>query len=268
MGVDFLLVGRRGAHCTTWHASAFASRFRILCSYRNFHTVAPRRNAQNDANRQNGYAATESKPGGSITIHVGSIHLGLPRSNLSGQGIPYSDLRVGVPLEIYPNERRVALTPQNAALLLKKGFAQVLVEKSAGLEAQFLDEHYRAAGAVVVDRNELFERSDILLKVRPPVVGQEAELFKENSTLISFIYAAQNKAIIDALAAKKATVFAMEQIPRISRAQVFDALSSMANIAGYKAVLEAANHFGRFLTGQVTAAGLMRVLERSPHAKY
>ncbi|KAL7283379.1 hypothetical protein ACG7TL_002809 [Trametes sanguinea] len=234
MGLDRILVRQRGARCTPWHASAVVSRFRISCSYRNFHIVVPRRNAQGDANSKNGPGSPEAE---------------------NKPGIPYSDLRVGVPLEIYPNERRVALTPHNAALLLKKGFAQVLVEKSAGLEAQFLDEHYRAAGAIVVDRNELFERSDILLKVRPPVVGQEAELFKENSTLISFIYAAQNKAIVDALAAKKATVFAMEQIPRISRAQVFDALSSMANIAGYKAVLEAANHFGRFLTGQVTAAG-------------
>ncbi|KAI8998648.1 PNTB-domain-containing protein [Trametes punicea] len=241
MGLDILLVGQKSARCGTWHASACATRFKISCSYRKFHTVPPRRNAQNDANIKNGSPATESKP-----------------------GIPYSDLRVGVPLEIYPNERRVALTPQNASLLLKKGFAQVLVEKSAGLEAQFVDEQYWAAGAIVVDRNELFQRSDILLKVRPPVVGQEAELVKEGSTLISFIHAAQNKAIVDALAAKKATVFAMEQIPRISRAQVFDALSSMANIAGYKAVLEAANHFGRFLTGQVTAAGK---LTQTPQAR-
>ena len=137
------------------------------------------------------------------------------QSNSSDLGLPYSELRVGVPLEIYPNERRVALTPQNAALLLKKGFAQVLVEKSAGLEAQFLDEHYKAAGAVVVDRTELFERSDILLKVRPPLVGQEAELVKEGGTLISFIQAAQNKPIVEALAARKATVFA-----KIGRAHV------------------------------------------------
>ncbi|KAH9901379.1 PNTB-domain-containing protein [Cubamyces lactineus] len=233
MGLDVLLVGQRGARCHgVLHASAAATRFRISCSYRKFHTAAPRRDAQNEANSKNGSRTTEDKP-----------------------GLPYSELRVGVPLEIYPNERRVALTPQNAALLLKKGFAQVLVEKSAGLEAQFLDEHYKAAGAVVVDRTELFERSDVLLKVRPPLVGQEAELVKEGGTLISFIQAAQNKPIVEALAARKATVFAMEQIPRISRAQVFDALSSMANIAGYKAVLEAANHFGRFLTGQVTAAG-------------
>ena len=142
-------------------------------------------------------------------------------------GIPYSNLSVGVPLEIFPNERRVALTPQNATLLLKKGFGQVLVEKSAGLEAQFLDEQYKAAGATLVDKSELFTRSDILLKVRAPAPGHEAELVKKGSTLISFLYPGQNKATVEALAARKSTVFAMEMIPRISRAQVFDALRSV-----------------------------------------
>ncbi|KIP12232.1 hypothetical protein PHLGIDRAFT_21067 [Phlebiopsis gigantea 11061_1 CR5-6] len=179
----------------------------------------------------------------------------LPARRSARQGTPYSSLTVGVPLEIYPNEHRVALTPQNAGVLLKKGFARVLVEKSAGEQAQFLDEQYRAAGAILVNRDELFSSSDILLKVRPPVFGQEAEQVKEGSTVISFLYPNQNKDIVEALEQRKATAFAMEMIPRISRAQVFDALSSMANIAGYKAVLEAANHFGRFLTGQVTAAG-------------
>ena len=142
-------------------------------------------------------------------------------------GIPYSNLSVGVPLEIFPNERRVALTPQNATLLLKKGFGQVLVEKSAGLEAQFLDEQYKAAGATLVDKSELFTRSDILLKVRAPAPGHEAELVKKGSTLISFLYPGQNKATVEALAARKSTVFAMEMLPRISRAQVFDALRSV-----------------------------------------
>ncbi|KAF9454562.1 PNTB-domain-containing protein [Macrolepiota fuliginosa MF-IS2] len=171
------------------------------------------------------------------------------------RGIPYSSLTVGIPREIFPNERRVSLTPQNAALLRKKGFSQVLVEHNAGVEAQFLDEHYAAAGATLVPRDEIFKQSDILLKVRPPLNGQEAERIREGSTVISFLYPAQNKAIVDTLAGRKTSVFAMDMIPRISRAQVFDALSSMANIAGYKAVLEASNHFGRFLTGQVTAAG-------------
>lgn len=171
------------------------------------------------------------------------------------QGTPYTSLIVGIPREIFPNERRVSLTPQNAALLRKKGFSKILVEHNAGLGAQFLDEHYAAAGAALVPRDELFKQSDILLKVRPPLIGQEVERIREGSSVISFLYPAQNRAIVDTLAQRNVNVFAMDMIPRISRAQVFDALSSMANIAGYKAVLEASNHFGRFLTGQVTAAG-------------
>ncbi|KDQ60983.1 hypothetical protein JAAARDRAFT_709459 [Jaapia argillacea MUCL 33604] len=171
-------------------------------------------------------------------------------------GTPYSSLTVGAPLEIYPNERRVSITPQNAALLLKKGFSKVLVESGAGTHAQFLDEQYKAAGATLVTRDEVYN-SDILLKVRPPLVGKEKETerLKEGSTIISFLYPAQNKEVVDELAKRKVSAFAMDLIPRISRAQGFDALSSMANIAGYKAVLEASNHFGRYMTGQVTAAG-------------
>lgn len=129
-----------------------------------------------------------------------------------------------MPLEIYPHEHRVALTPQNAGVLLKKGFARVLVEKTAGAQAQFPDEQYRAAGAILVDRDELLTASDILLKVRPPLFGHEAEKVKEGATVISFLYPNQNKEIVEALEARKATAFAMEMIPRISRAQVFDAL--------------------------------------------
>ncbi|GBE82186.1 PNTB-domain-containing protein [Sparassis crispa] len=208
--------------------------WRVSCSLRHYHATACVWNAQRPRVTTEGVNAAKQE----TTV-----------------GIPYSELTVGVPLEVYPNEHRVALTPQNAALLLKKGFSQVLVEKSAGSRAQFLDEQYRAAGATIVDREHVLKTSDILLKVRPPVLGQEAEQVKEGGTVISFLYPGQNKPIVDALAARKANAFAMEMIPRISRAQVFDALSSMANIAGYKAVLEAANHFGRFLTGQVTAAG-------------
>ncbi|KAJ7219361.1 NAD(P) transhydrogenase [Mycena pura] len=170
-------------------------------------------------------------------------------------GTPYASLTVGTLREIYPNERRVALTPQNAAVLRKKGFAKVLVEKNAGANAQFLDEQYTAAGATIVSRDEVFGAADILLKVRPPLEGQEAHLVKEGSTVISFLYPVQNKQIVDTLASRKANAFAMDWIPRISRAQTYDALSSMANIAGYKAVLEASSNFGRFLTGQTTAAG-------------
>ncbi|KAL6710478.1 hypothetical protein ACN47E_008526 [Coniothyrium glycines] len=173
---------------------------------------------------------------------------------------PYSNLTVGVPKEStsFPGERRVAITPQNVALLLKKGFSRVLIERGAGEEAQFTDEAYEQAGAKTVDRRTVFNETDILLKVRPLTInGQDSEVdaIREGATVISMLYPVQNKPIVDRIASRKATSFAMDMVPRISRAQVFDALSSMANIAGYKAVLEASNNFGRFLTGQVTAAG-------------
>ncbi|KAJ7709820.1 PNTB-domain-containing protein [Mycena rosella] len=180
------------------------------------------------------------------------------RASSTAAGTPYSSLIVGAPREIYPNERRVSLLTDahhfllNAAVLRKKGFSKVLVEKNAGVNAQFLDEQYIAAGATIVSREEVFA-SDILLKVRPPLEGQES--IKQGTTVISFLYPVQNKAIVDTLASRKVNAFAMDLIPRISRAQVFDALSSMANIAGYKAVLEASSNFGRFFTGQTTAAG-------------
>ncbi|KAJ5626652.1 hypothetical protein N7528_004079 [Penicillium herquei] len=171
---------------------------------------------------------------------------------------PYSELTVGVPRESHQNEQRVAITPQNVALLLKKGFARVLIERGAGEGAQLLDDAYEKAGATVVDRDAIWSESDIVLKVRNPQSEgpfNEIEALRKGSTIMSFLYPAQNKPLVDALAARGVTSFAMDRIPRISRAQTFDALSSMANIAGYKAVLEASNHFGRFLTGQVTAAG-------------
>ncbi|KAK3374204.1 NAD(P) transhydrogenase beta subunit-domain-containing protein [Lasiosphaeria ovina] len=168
---------------------------------------------------------------------------------------PYAKLTVGVPRETYPGERRVALSPQNVALLLKKGFSKVIVERGAGSQADFLDEAYDKAGATLVDGpGAIWKEADIVLKVRGPSAA-EADGVNEGQTIISFLQPAQNKPLVEKLAGRKATVFAMDLIPRISRAQVFDALSSMANIAGYKAVLEASNIFGRFLTGQVTAAG-------------
>jgi NAD(P) transhydrogenase len=160
-----------------------------------------------------------------------------------------------VPTEIFQGERRVALTPANVALLLKKGYGKVLVQRGAGAHADFLDDAYKAAGATLVDSAQaVWSGADIVLKVRSPSLD-EVELMKKKQTVISFLQPAQNKDLVDAIAKKGATSFAMDMIPRISRAQVFDALSSMANIAGYKAVLEASNNFGRFLTGQVTAAG-------------
>ena len=170
----------------------------------------------------------------------------------------YKNLTIGIPKESYPGERRVAITPQNVQLLLKKGFSRVLIEQGAGVEAQFTDEAYEQAGAKTVDRRNVFSESDILLKVRSlSIDGDDAEVdaIREGATVISFLYPVQNKKVVDRIASRNATAFAMDMVPRISRAQVFDALSSMANIAGYKAVLEASNTFGRFLTGQVTAAG-------------
>ncbi|KAI0517618.1 NAD(P) transhydrogenase mitochondrial precursor [Xylaria bambusicola] len=168
--------------------------------------------------------------------------------------VPYANLTVGIPRETFANERRVAISPQNVALLKKKGFGKVIIEKGAGVEADFLDEAYEKAGATIVGPGAVWGAADIVLKVRGPNLT-EIDRMKENATVISFLQPAQNKDIVERLAARKVTSFAMDMVPRISRAQVFDALSSMANIAGYKAVLEASNNFGRFLTGQVTAAG-------------
>lgn len=175
----------------------------------------------------------------------------------TSESTPYKNITVGVPREIYHNERRVAITPANVSALLKKGFQRVLVERDAGEAAMFPNRDYEHAGATLAGVGTVWAESDIILKVRPPSIADpdEVENLKEKAVLISFLQPIQNKAIVDRLAERHATTFAMDMIPRISRAQVFDALSSMANIAGYKAVLEASNHFGRFLTGQTTAAG-------------
>ncbi|XP_063066181.1 NAD(P) transhydrogenase, mitochondrial isoform X1 [Engraulis encrasicolus] len=167
-------------------------------------------------------------------------------------GIPYKQLTVGVPKEVFQNERRVAISPAGVQALIKQGF-NVVVESGAGDSAKFPDEMYTQAGATIKDAKEVFA-SDMLLKVRAPL-SNELELMKEGATLISFIYPAQNAELMEQLAQKKATVLAMDQVPRVTIAQGYDALSSMANIAGYKAVVLAANNFGRFFTGQITAAG-------------
>lgn len=167
-------------------------------------------------------------------------------------GIPYKNLTVGVPKEIFPNEKRVAISPTAVVNLVKKGFT-VNIEKDAGVEAKFTNAELEKAGAKILPKNDVFQ-SDIVLKVRAPEVS-ELPMFKDNATLISFLYPKQNPELVEQLAQHKLNSFAMDMIPRISRAQVFDALSSMANIAGYKSVVEAANNFGRFFTGQITAAG-------------
>ncbi len=161
---------------------------------------------------------------------------------------------IGVPKETWPGEKRVATVPEVVAKLIKLGF-RVAVESGAGEAANFSDDAYRASGAEIVDSAaHLWSSSDIIFKVRGPGV-EEVGLMREGGTLVSFIWPAQNPDLMQKLAARKATVLAMDSVPRISRAQKLDALSSMANIGGYRAVIEAAHEFGRFFTGQITAAG-------------
>ncbi|VDO68226.1 unnamed protein product [Heligmosomoides polygyrus] len=167
-------------------------------------------------------------------------------------GVALNKLTVAAVKETFEGERRVALSPAAVKQLCSKGF-NVQVEKGAGAGARWSDEEYVSHGAKVVETDAAL-KADIVLKVRLPSMA-EAPLLKDNSTLISFVYPATNKPIVDELAKKKLNLIAMDCVPRISRAQVFDALSSMANIAGYRAVVEAAHHFGRFFTGQITAAG-------------
>ncbi len=173
---------------------------------------------------------------------------------------PKTGLKIGIPKEVFSGERRVAATPDTAKTLQKMGF-EVLVESHAGADATFSDQVYRQAGCqIIADAAQLWDTADIILKVRAPQMHptlnrHEAELLNEGKTLISFIWPAQNEDLLKQLAERQANVLAMDAIPRISRAQKMDALSSMANIAGYRAVVEAANHFGRFFTGQITAAG-------------
>ena len=162
--------------------------------------------------------------------------------------------KIGIPKEIYPNECRVAATPNTVKKLQKLGF-EVLVESNAGASANFTDEAYRNADCTIVsDAASLWSEADIILKVRAPE-DSEIEVMPEGKTIISFIWPAQNEELLNKLADRQATVIGMDSVPRISRAQKMDALSSMANIAGYRAVIEAANNFGRFFTGQITAAG-------------
>jgi proton-translocating NAD(P)+ transhydrogenase subunit alpha len=161
---------------------------------------------------------------------------------------------IGVPRETFADEKRVATVPEVVAKLIKLGF-RVVVQSGAGDAASVSDEAYRDAGAeIVADAAAVWAASDIVFKVRAPG-AEEVALMRAGQTLVSFLWPAQNPALMEQLAAKKVTVLAMDSVPRISRAQKLDALSSMANIAGYRAVIEAAHHFGRFFTGQITAAG-------------
>ena len=169
-------------------------------------------------------------------------------------------MKVAIPREIHPGERRVAATPETVERLVKLGF-EVSVGAGAGAGSALGDAAYEAVGAHIVSSvTALWQEADVVLKVRPPEYDfersrHEAELLRPGATLVSFIWPAANGALLEQLAARKATVLAMDQIPRVTRAQKMDALSSMANIAGYRAIVEAASFFGRFFTGQMTAAG-------------
>ncbi|CAN5735115.1 Re/Si-specific NAD(P)(+) transhydrogenase subunit alpha [soil metagenome] len=161
---------------------------------------------------------------------------------------------IGVPKEIHPGERRVAATPQTILKLKKLGFDAV-IQSGAGDAINASDAEYQEAGATIANgAAELWAAADVVMKVRPPE-GGEAELLREGGWLVGFMWPAQNREMIDKLAKKKATVFAMDSVPRITRAQKMDTLSAMANIAGYRAIIEAAQHFPRFFTGQINAAG-------------
>ena len=161
---------------------------------------------------------------------------------------------IGAPREIFDGEHRVALTPASAGQLAKLGYS-CIVEAGAGTAAGFSDAAYTEAGVeVVADAATLWGRADLVVKVRPPEPSEVA-LTREGQVLIAFVYPAQSADLLEELRARGVTVLAMDMVPRISRAQKMDALSSMANIAGYRAVIEAGANFARFFTGQVTAAG-------------
>ncbi len=163
-------------------------------------------------------------------------------------------MRVGIPVEISKNELRVAATPKTVKRLQKQGF-EVFIQDGAGTKANYSNEDFKEAGATIVSSaDEIYGNSDIVLKVQPPV-DEEINKMKEGLVTLSYLWPALNPELLQKLADKKINAIAMDAIPRISRAQKMDVLSSMANIAGYRSVIEGSYHFGRFLNGQITAAG-------------
>ncbi len=163
-------------------------------------------------------------------------------------------MKVGIPAEISPKELRVAATPKTVKRLQKQGF-EVYIQHNAGTKANFSDKDFEEAGAKIVQTAaDIYGKSDIVLKVKEPSV-EEVKMMREGLVLLSYLWPAQNPDLLKILAEQKVNAVAMDAIPRISRAQKMDVLSSMANIAGYRAVIEGSYHFGRFLNGQITAAG-------------
>lgn len=166
---------------------------------------------------------------------------------------------IGVPTETFAGEKRVALTPETAKHIQKLGHT-LCIQSGAGLASDLSDDLYREAEVEVLDSAQaVYDKAEVIMKVRAPdaqsPAGDEISMLRSGTILISFIWPAQNEALMQSLSERKITVLAMDSVPRISRAQKLDALSSMANIGGYRAVVEAANQFGRFFTGQITAAG-------------
>ncbi len=163
-------------------------------------------------------------------------------------------MKIGALSETFAGENRVAMTPDSALAIRKLGH-ECCIQSGAGEKAGFTDAAYAAAGVeVLADAKAVLAAADVVVRVRGPE-EKEAKALREGQTLISFFWPAQNPELLETVKAQGATVVAMDMVPRISRAQKMDALSSMANLAGYRAVIEAANNFGRFFTGQVTAAG-------------
>ena len=169
-------------------------------------------------------------------------------------------MKIGVPREVNEFESRVAMTPSIAKKLRSKGF-EVYIEAGAGEDSSYYDEDYRKAGATILHEvRTLYDTTDIIMKILPPeyhpdLKCQEHELLHSGQILVSLFFPARNEKMLDECAAKGVTVLAMDQVPRITKAQKLDCLSSMSNIAGYRAVIEASNLFGSFFTGQTTAAG-------------
>ena len=169
-------------------------------------------------------------------------------------------MRIGIPKEIHPGERRVAATPMTVARMRKLGL-DIVVQAGAGEASDYGDGAYLETGATIApDAASLWSQADLVLKVRPPEAVpesdlHEADLLEEGAALIGLVWPGQNPSLVERLSRRRATVLAMDAVPRITRAQKMDALSAMANIVGYRSVIEAANHLGRFLGGQMTAAG-------------
>ena len=161
---------------------------------------------------------------------------------------------IGTPKELETSETRVAMTPRSASEIQKLGY-KCLLESGAGEDSGFADDEYEAVGVEIVkDAKEIWKKSDVVIKVAAPTESENTQLSK-NQIVISFIHPARNSELLEQSAKNGSTLIAMDMVPRISRAQKMDALSSMANIAGYRSVIEASNTFGSFLGGQITAAG-------------